>query len=773
MASAPLHQTIDLNGSEWWFAFERDNVPDASSLSALQSAGCGILQATIPGNFELDLQRAGLVDEPFFGMNIDGLRKYESYHVWYGRSFTISEEQCLDLSTRQLTFFGIDCYAEIYLNGVSIGSSDNMLIAYTFDVQCSLRPGENELLVHIRPSVIEAQKYEYSPGAAAFKQSYESLYVRKAPHMYGWDITPRAVSAGLWRAVTLEILPFDRFDYTFMDTLEASADRARLLLRYRALLPDADFVADRYEIIIDANCEKSHFRHEERIVFAAGSIQFTLQKPDLWWPRGRGKAALYNVSVTLQKNGEVVDRKSFRHGVRTITLKRTSLTDSSGSGEFCFYVNGERVFINGSNWVPADAYHSRDRERIPRMLDLAEEVGCNMLRCWGGNVYEDDLFYDICDEKGILIWQDFAMACAVYPRDDSFAARLTDEATQVVRRLRQHPCIALWAGDNECDQAYSWMGLGNPNNNRLTREVLPAVLQLEDSRRAYLPSSPYLDATTYEKGGQYAPEDHLWGPRDYFKSSYYHNALCHFASEIGYHGCPSPESIRKFISADKLWPPTNNDEWTLHASSPIPDAHLYDTRIALMMNQVREMFGTVPDNLEEFSFASQVVQAEAKKHFVELFRAWMWRRTGILWWNLIDCWPQFSDAVVDYYYDKKLAFEYLKRVQQPLCLILKEPKDWRQQLVVSNTGREFVEMSFSVRDVETGEVLVEGSQSAPGSAVSTVGSIPYCASDKRFYRIDWTTTTGVTGYNHYLAGTPPFDLATYRSWMQAGSIGSA
>ncbi len=764
MTSFPLRKRLELSGDCWWFAFSPANIKGATTKEDLETAGLTTYPCSVPGNFELDLQVAGLIEEPFFGMNIDALRKYESYHVWYGRDFVMpeyDESACKPV----WTFEGIDCFSTVFLNGKTLGFTENMLIEHSMTgVRSRIVNGVNSLTVHIKPASAEAQLYRYSPGVSAFRQSVDSLYVRKAPHMYGWDIMPRALSAGIWRTVSVAFVPVQRIDFTYLETVSATEISAQLRLRYRAVLPGADFVRDRFTFRIDGSCGDSRFHHEELLVFSAGDVTLNLQNPNLWWPRGKGEAALYDVRITLLKNGEVLDATEFRHGIRTIELNRTSVTDMQGSGEFCFYVNGERLFVNGSNWVPADAYHSRDRSRIPGMLALAAESGCNMLRCWGGNVYEDDLFFDLCDELGILVWQDFAMACAVYPRDGAFANRIYAEALSVVRRLRQHACLALWAGDNECDQAYSWMKQGNPNHNTLTRKVLPELLRMEDGRRPYLPSSPYLDEVGYEKGNYYLPEDHLWGPRDYYKSSYYHNSLCHFASEIGYHGCPSPDSIRNFISPNKLWPPENNDEWTLHASSPIPEAHLYDHRIALMTNQIREMFGTVPENLEDYSFASQAVQAEAKKHFIELFRSTMWRRTGILWWNLIDGWPQFSDAVVDYYFTKKLAFHAITRVQQPVCVMLREPKDWRQEIVISNTSRANCEIEYTITDADSQETVARGAIAAPHDKVTVIGSIPYCAADKRFYLIEWSGASGLAGKNHYLAGSPAFDLDDYKRW---------
>jgi len=214
-----------------------------------------------------------------------------------------------------------------------------------------------------------------------------------------------------------------------------------------------------------------------------------------------------------------------------------------------------------------DAFHSRDKSRIPAILDMVNDLNCNMVRCWGGNVYEDELFYDICDQSGLLVWQDFGMACSVYPQDDAFARKLSEEATVVIKRLRSHACVALWSGDNECDWSYLWgFSHTDPNTNVLTRKIIPEALRLHDGSRPYIGSSPFFDEGTLGKGTDYLPEMHLWGPRDYFKSRFYITSLCHFVSEIGYHGCPSPESVAKFISGDKLWPCLENDEWMLHGT---------------------------------------------------------------------------------------------------------------------------------------------------------------------------------------------------------------
>ena len=752
-------------GGEWSLAYTLD--PDLivePTADALRSGGLTILRAKVPGNFELDLVANGVEPEPFVGMNITRFFRYESARLWYFRRFEAEDRPGMDAV---LTFEGIDCFADIYLNGHLLASTANMLVEHVFPVTGLLR-GDNEVVVALRPAVAEAARYPHAPGLLAQPTGFEGLWVRKAPHMYGWDIMPRAVSAGIWRPVTLRHLPKHRLEWAYLDTLAigpggAVADMA---LSWQGLVPNEPG----WRIEAEGHCGDSRFAAGGPARAGAGMLRFRIEAPRLWWPRGRGEQALYDVRVRLMHQDKEVDALSLSAGVRTVGLDRTSVTDVEGRGEFCFRVNGERFFALGTNWVPLDAYHSRDIERVDRAVALLEEAGCNMVRCWGGNVYESDRFFDLLDRKGILVWQDFAMACAIYPQSPAFRQAIADEARKVVRRLRQHACIALWAGDNECDMAYGWGGRPrDPNDNALTRRTLPEVLQEEDPSRPYLPSSPYIDREAFAAGERWLPENHLWGPRDYFKSAFYSESLCHFASEIGYHGCPAPESLREFLSPDRLWPYHGNPEWLLHATSPVPGLNTYDYRIELMANQIREMFGEVPDDLETFAWASQACQAEAKKYFVELFRGSKWRRTGILWWNLLDGWPQLSDAVVDYYGRRKLAFHFLKSAQRPLLVMLREPSSWGQDVVACNDTREDLPVTCTVRDVDTGESMAECDSVARADAVTTIARIPHSASWRRMYAIAWSSPLG-PGNSHYLCGRPPFDLATYRRWAQAAGV---
>ena len=415
--------------------------------------------------------------------------------------------------------------------------------------------------------------------------------------------------------------------------------------------------------------------------------------------------------------------------------------------------------------MPADALHGRDHERYSAILPLVDDIGCNALRVWGGGVYETDEFYEWCDLHGIMVWQDFMMACGVYPLDERLEKEYRTEFTSVIKRLRRFECIILWAGDNECDQSYAWNEIKHdPNKNQITRRILPDILNSEDWTRPYIPSSPYISEEAYLAGAiENTTEQHMWGPRDYYKSNYYHHSNAVFASEMGYHGCPSPISIKKFISTTSLWPPQENDEWLLHSASPetSKDA-LYIYRINLMTNQIFTLFSNKPKNLEEYAYMSQISQAEAMKTFIETFRSRKWDRTGIIWWNIMDCWPQFSDAVVDYFGCKKLAYFFIKRAQAPLYFMIDDQKDEDYALYANNDLLVDTCVEYKILEVDTECEIIRGSVTVPAEAAVRVASLCDIGKERHFYYIEWIDKNGEKGSTHYLAGLPKFDYGWYR-----------
>jgi beta-mannosidase len=726
----------------------------------LRTQGRVSIEALVPGNVELDLSKQGeLPADLFFADNLAKLKPYELYEWWYQHEFPTPAG--IAGRRAELRFRGVDCLATYWLNGKELGESSDALIEQRFEVTGKLNTsGPNILTVRLRSPIIEAASKRYDPAytISAGRTNQEAVWIRKPAHSYGWDIMPRAVSAGLWRPVELIIHARHEITDMYFSTASLDSRQATLAVSYElstdlALLPQL-------RLRLQGRCGESTFTRIHKVEFTAGRFEIEVRDPQLWWPRGYGNPNLYQVTIQLLQGDKVLASREDSVGIRKLELIRTETTSLEKPGQFLFKVNGVPILVKGSNWVPADAFHSRDAGRYEKILALFIDLGCNMLRSWGGNVYEDDAFFDICDRDGIMVWQDFSMACAIYPQTPEFLEVMRQEAISVVRKLRNHPSLALWSGDNEVDQAYFYSGF-DPAHNKITRDVLPQVVFQCDPYRPYLPSSPYMSPEVVATGKtELMPEDHLWGPRDYFKSAYYTQHTAHFVSEIGYHGCPGLSSIKRFVDESHVWPWQDNSQWVFHSTDTSGNPY----RIKLMANQVKELFGEIPENIQDFILASQVSQAEAKKFFVEMTRLKKWQSTGLIWWNVMDGWPQFSDAIVDYYFNKKLAYYYIRRVQQPVCLMVDEPQDWRVRVVAGNDSREDAGGHYRVWDADSGETLLEGDYAVRANENLEVGSIPVFHSGKRLFLMEWTAN-GQRFANHYLQGMPPFPLAQYKSWL--------
>ena len=734
-------KTISLNGT-WSLQGKREGSDDTPIT----------LAATVPGCVQLDLAEAGyLPSDLYMGENILATEAYEDHEWWYERSFTAPEER----EQVYLVFEGVDCLAEYYLNGVKLGESDNMMIPYEFEVGHLLHDGENTLTVHLCSVMRRARRYDYTVKVLASSNvTVESRTIRKPRHSFGWDIMPRAVTAGLFRGVRLEVRDRIWFSQFFFHTPRSGT-------LYYALAGDVD--AKEIEIELCGGCGDSRFSVRKAIRFPSGYFHFSIPNPKRWFPHGYGEPNVYDGVARIYVGGHAVHEESFSFGIREVVLERRDALNGD-EGCFRFLINGVEVMCRGSNWVPLDAFHSRDAERYAEALALTKDIGCNILRCWGGNLYEDHAFFDFCDRNGIMVWQDFSMACTFYPEDEDFVRRLREEAVTVVRRLRNHPSIILWAGDNEVDSCTQ--RFCDPNTNTLTRVVLPKVVEENDPSRPFLPSSPYISQAAYSAGarsqveGSSLVEDHLWGPRDYFKSSFYTENRAHFVSETGYHGCPALSSIRKFITPERVFPYTDNPEWILHSSDQAGSDH----RVMLMEKQVRQLFGEVPTDPDEYILASQISQAEAKKYFIERIRVKRPYTTGIIWWNLLDGWPQMSDAVVDYYFRKKLAYHYIKRSQAVFTVAAGEMQSWRLPIYACNDSLTERHGHLTVEDATTHERLYEGHFTAGANATTRILSLPLYYSEQRILIFRWECE-GEGGWNHYLCGFPPISLSAYRAFL--------
>ena len=404
---------VSLNGS--WKLYYYDAV-DMNINHPSELDGCECIDCTVPGNVELDLIDAGLLPKDIFkGDNILEAEKYETYDWWYETEF-----DGVTLNTGEkavLCFEGVDCIAEYFLNGESIGTSDNMLIPFEFDITDKMQSA-NTLHIKISSSVLYANDKEstlYSMGGL-WRLQDEVTHVRKAAHMGGWDIMPRAVSAGIWRNVTLKIYPECYFRQFYAVTITAEESNALIQAIYDISLPHKYYKSN-LELKLYGKCGDHVFESAHIIKAKAGQVVFAVDNPKLWWPYGYGDANMYQLNAELISDGVVIATYKTDIGIRTVELIRKDIIEGDENC-FRFVVNGKGIVCKGSNWVPQDAYHSRDISRTPKAMKLVSDIGCNILRCWGGNVYESDEFFDYCDRHGIMVWQDFAMACFLYPQTE-------------------------------------------------------------------------------------------------------------------------------------------------------------------------------------------------------------------------------------------------------------------------------------------------------------------------------------------------------------------
>ena len=729
------------------------------------------IEATVPGNVELDLSKAGLItDDLFMGKNLLGdVRKIETWEWWYKTEFSADD---LDGKNVCLNFEAVDCYAEYYLNGEKIGETDNALIAHKLPVGGKLKDN-NTLIVHIRSTFLEEYKFE-DPDVlmrmATTDHPANQIVSRRPPHSYSWDIMPRAVSAGIWRGVSLENHDeYEIVDVSFVQQFFSNGG-VNLNANVQTNIDPKEFAYPKKlpVLTIKAKCKDSYGEERHNMMFRSVGAKVWLQNPYLWWPKNYGEQDMYEITISINDgdDGHLLCEKTVYHGIRKLELLRADTT-KDGEGRFAFVVNDVEIYCQGTNWVPLSPYHSMDAERYEKALELVNECGCNIVRCWGGNVYEDTYFYDYCDRHGIMVWQDFTMACNFYPQEEWFYEKMRKEARFIVKKHRNHPCIVLWSGDNENDNALDATGI-NPNFNRITRDVLREVVEVNDPCTPYLASSPYYSQKAFEEIGcdytkayEVLPEVHVWGARDYYKAPFYTKQTASFISESGYHGSPSKESLMKYINPDKLYPNTN-DEWYFHSTHNM----LADSRIAMMNKQIIQLIGFLPDNLDDFVVISQFSQAEAKKFFVERMRLRRPHSAGIIWWNMLDGWPQISDAVVDFYFDKKLAYYWLRQSQQPFCIMMDEINAWASTVVASNCTLENKSGTYKIYDAETNETVASGKFNIEANKNAEIGRVPVFFSDHKLFIIEWTLDDGTSGKNHYVAGMPTFDFDTIKNvWV--------
>jgi beta-mannosidase len=722
------------------------------------------VEAQVPGDAYLALHDAGVLPDLTIGTNVWRALKYEQCEWRYSRTFDAPELK--NGERAELVFEGVDTRAVYSLNGEVIGHSANMFIPHRFDVTDRLKPKGNRLEVLIASPL--GRDLLCVLGRSRMGGS-DVEGIRKAQHSFGWDIMPRVVSGGIWRDVRIDVLPPERFGDAFwiVERVDAKARTADVCVQCQVLAPRRLLHEATLRVALSRNGKIAAERvHPYR--FAQTIDRMRVSHADLWWPRSAGAPALYDAVAELyDADGKLLARDVRRIGLRTVRLERADWHSEEDPGTFRFIVNGTPVYMHGCDWTPMDALHSRDSQHLQKCLDMLVDLNCNMIRIWGGGVYEPDALYDFCDANGILVWQDFMMGNVEPEQNDRFAKAIEEEAKAQILRLRSHPSLSLWCANNEQDRsvASNWReNAPDPAGDRISREVLPRVLRDFDPFTPYIPSSPWWTPDVVA-GKAKLSQDHLWGPRSkYFKGEFWTANTPTFVSETGYHGCPNVDTIKRMMTPAGVypWPDAKNkcvfnQEWQCKATIAYPEQgpdYNGNGRNSLMTKQSELLFGKTPDALEAFSAASQHAQAEALKTWIELSRSRKGRMWGLLWWNLRDGWPILSDGVVDWYFGKKQAYAAIRQSSQDELVMVRDDR----KVIAVNDRLHAVKGKVRVMDRESGKVVLERGFEVAANATAELGTIEW--SGQGVFLID-AEVDGDRLCNYYLYGEPPFDFARF------------
>ena len=760
----------------WELAFTTspEQVKDYKTIDELRRSGLNIIKASVPGCFESDLVKNGLEEDFYRGSNILNVYKYEKTHVYYFTEFNAFENDCLH-------FGCVDTVAEIYVNGELSCKCDDMFIEYV--VSENIIEGRNQVVVHIIPPSDVSEDRVLPPYCDASGHTKESLFIRKAPHQFGCDTSPRILTKGLLKPVVL------------LRKRKCEIKNAYVRTKQIDLLEENATVAFSAEIEVRQDCQRdfkqlnyvAEIRDEKRTYSSSGEIsanriETTVEIPraKFWWPRNYGKPFLYDAVIKVFDGQKQLCQFDSRIGIRTVELSAGgqdiySVSGKKDANDFAFYVNGKRVFLYGANWTALDVMHVNDAERLPKAFECVTDLCCNVIRCRGNNVYESEEFYDLCDENGILVWQDFMMSGRVYPADAEFKETLSKEAEQVIKRLRNHPSAAVFCGDDECDlAAFRKTGdISAPDRNKLSRELLSGLVRELCPETPYLPSSPYISGTT--KDISFFPEEHLGGSFEFFKKERVPERMTRFISDAVSVGMPSPSSLRQFITRDyqlSLKDPDGSyrDEYVLHTNaSSFTAGDIHDEILKNAAKQTELLFGSLPDKMILFLRQSQICQAEALKSIIERCRIDKGHTSGVIWSFLADGWPQISGSVVDYYFNKKLAYSYIKRSQNPLCLMF-DGKDntGRYALHAVNDLQYGDQITYVIKDLtENGKIAASGIAEIKPDSNEILENV--LLESKHFYLITWTPRAGRTYTNHYFTELPGVDYTTYITALRKAS----
>nr|WP_280748830.1 glycoside hydrolase family 2 protein [Parabacteroides sp. PF5-9] len=635
--------------------------------------------ATVPGVVQSDLMDNGIIEDPFFRLNERGIQWVDKEDWEYKTTLTVSPE-LFSKENIELDFKGLDTYADVYLNDSCILRADNMFREWRVDVKSLLKRGDNELRIYFHSPIkvdtpkFDALKYpiesanDQSENGGVFDKKV-GVFARKAGYHYGWDWGPRIVTSGIWRPVYLVGWNSARIDHIHYMQERVTARRAN--------------IKTKTQVIADKACQATWTIQAEGIEKVwTKNVQLTkgvnlienelvIDNPQLWWSNGLGKAHLYPFKATLIIDGEIADSKEDDIGIRS--LKVVHEKDVEGH-TFHFELNGVKVFAKGANYIPQDNFLPRvTDERYEKTILDAVNANMNMLRIWGGGIYENKIFYDLCDKYGILVWQDFMFACATYPMTPDLLENIRQEAIDNVIRLRNHPSLAIWCGNNEIHTAWfnwGWMqkyeklgvlGEMRKDYKDVFHGVLPEVVEMYDPTAFYWPSSPYggepderceTGQVLWNPNG----DAHYWGvwhARDSIAN--YNKIRSRFFSEYGFQSFPEYQSVLKY-APEKRDHDIYSDVMMAHQRG---GSHANGLIEWYLLNEYRK-----PKDFPNFLYMGQLLQGDAIKTAIEAHRRDMPYCMGTLYWQHNDCWPVASWSSRDYYgrwkaqhYFAKKAFE--------------------------------------------------------------------------------------------------------------------
>ena len=639
--------------------------------------GGKLISAAVPGDITMDLYKAGIVKNPYFGDNQKENDWIPREDFTYITEFDV-DEGLLAQESVEIVFDGVDVYSEIFLNGKQIGSTENMFLQYRFDIKEFLQKGKNELRVEMKSTLNKMDTFDTTGYFSIFNE--KRILVRKAQCHFGWDWAPKICAYGIWQDVRLEYGAKRRIDSVYVVADDTGVATLCAQLNYNVVQDGQQ--GDTLHYYVSKTPSSTEYVKKSISVGGTKSFAcFTVENAQLWWPIGYGEQPLYNYKVELERNGEIIHSQEGKFGFRSVQLVEDVKGDSLLG--YALKINGKEIFVRGSNWVPIECFTGVvTDEKYERLIDLAKEGNFNMLRVWGGGIYEKDIFYNLCDEKGILVWQDIMLACADIPEDKTeWVSNTVKEIEYQVKRLRNHPSLVYWCGGNEKTGSY---GMLITQGDFFVNYVIRGIITHLDKTRPYARQSP-CSWTDIGNDGSSGESHHNSFERSLLEKpdvyrSLVAESIVPFISEAALMGPNTIETNKKIYPADKLWP--MNELWDARLmENPYGSVPL--TFAKRQMKYASDHYGEVT-TLEDFTAKAMQIHAECMRAEAEFARSNEGITAGFLNWMYTDIWPSGSWSVIDYWCEPKQVYYQMKRSYAPRLITFVQNGKGETELVVIN-----------------------------------------------------------------------------------------